>query len=68
MAKQILDELFDSKARVKLLKFFFRNEAGFFDVATIAKRVQESEAVVKKELGRLLKIKFIQKGSKPWGK
>lgn len=65
MSKQIFDELFGSKARVKILKFFFRNESGFFDVTTIARRVQESEVVVKKELGRLLKIKFIQKGNKP---
>lgn len=65
MAKQIFDELFGSKARVKILKFFFRNESGFFDIATIARRVQESEAVVKKELERLLKIKFVQKGNKP---
>mgnify|MGYP001578509326 CR=1 FL=1 len=62
MSNQIFDELFGSKARVKILKFFFRNETGFFDIITIARRVQESEAVVKKELERLLKIKFIQKG------
>lgn len=65
MTNQIFEELFDSKARVKILKFFLRNESGFFNLPTITKRVQESEAVVKKELIRLLKIKFIQKKNRP---
>ena len=61
MSSQIFDELFGSKARVKILKFFFRNETGSFDMPIIAKRVQERKPVVKKELARLLKIGFIQK-------
>lgn len=65
MASQIFEELFDSKARVKILKFFFRNETGFFDLSTISKRVQENPRLVKKEIFRLLKIKFIQKRNKP---
>ena len=65
MASQIFEELFDSKARVKILKFFFRNETGFFDLPTIAKRVQERGPLVKKELLRLLKVGFIQKRDKP---
>lgn len=65
MANQIFEELFGSKARVKILKFFFRNETGFFDLATIAKRVQERNSTVKKEIDRLLKIGFIQKKARP---
>lgn len=65
MYNQIFEELFGSKARVKILKFFFRNETGSFDLPTIAKRVQERRPVVKKELVRLLKIGFIQKRNKP---
>ena len=65
MTNQIFEELFGSKARVKILKFFFRNETGFFDLATIAKRVQERNSTVKKEVARLLKIGFIQKRNKP---
>ena len=66
MASQIFEELFGSKARVKILKFFFRNEAGFFDLVTIAKRVQERNSTVKKEVDRLLKIGFIQKRARPF--
>ena len=65
MHNQIFDELFDSKARVKILKFFFRNESGSFDLPTIAKRVQEERRMVKRELARLLKIGFIEKKKKP---
>lgn len=65
MHNQIFEELFGSKARVKILKFFFRNETGYFDLPTIAKRVQERRPVVKKELVRLFKIGFIQKRNKP---
>ncbi|MEK7579943.1 MAG: hypothetical protein AAB469_02010 [Patescibacteria group bacterium] len=65
MTNQIFEELFGSKARVKILKFFFRNEIGSFDLGTIAKRVQERRPVVKKEIIRLLKIGFIQKKNKP---
>jgi predicted transcriptional regulator len=54
MSSQIFEELFDSKARVKILKFFF-----------IAKRVQERGPLVKREVSRLLKIGFIQKRNKP---
>lgn len=61
MAKQILEELFDSKARVKILKFFFRNETGYFNIATISDRVQEKKKVVKREIERLLRVGIIQK-------
>ena len=64
MSNHVFEELFGSKARVKILKFFFRNESGFFDAATIAKRVQENRQVVKKELARLLKVRFIQKSNR----
>lgn len=65
MTNQIFEELFGSRARVKILKFFLRNETGFFDLATIAKRAQERRPIVKKEIIRLMKIGFIQKRNKP---
>ncbi len=61
MHSQIFEELFGSKARVKILKFFFRNESGFFDLPTVANRIQESRGVVKKEIASLQKIGFIKK-------
>lgn len=65
MTNQIFEELFGSRARVKILKFFFRNESGFFDLSTITKRVQERRSVVKKEISRLLKVGFLQKRNRP---
>ena len=64
MHSQIFEELLGSKARVKILKFFFRNESGFFDLPTISNRIQESRGVVKKELAKLQKIGFIKKRNK----
>lgn len=61
----IFEELFGSKAKVKILKFFFRNESAYFDLGTIAKRVQERRPIVKKEINRLLKIGFLHKRNKP---
>lgn len=65
MTNQIFEELFGSKARVKILKFFFRNESGFFDLPTIAKRVQERKSIAQKEVFKLLKVGFIQKRNRP---
>lgn len=64
MSNQIFEELFGSKARVKILKFFFRNESGFFDLPTIANRIQERRSLVKKEIVSLQKIGFIKKTNK----
>lgn len=61
MHGHIFEELFGSKARVKILKFFFRNESGFFDLPTIANRIQEKRGLVKKEIEKLQKIGFINK-------
>lgn len=65
MNNQIFEELFGSRARVKILKFFLRNETGFFDLAIIAKRVQERKPVVKKEIISLARAGFIQKRNRP---
>lgn len=64
MHGHIFEELFGSKARVKILKFFFRNESGFFDLPTVANRIQESRGTVKKEIAKLQKIGFIRKKNK----
>lgn len=61
MIQQIFEELFGSKTRVKILKFLFRNEGGFFDALTISNRIQEKKSLVKRELNKLLRIGLIQK-------
>lgn len=50
MSKNILDNLFGSRVRIKVLKFLFRNYPGDFDIKELSKMTQESRAVIKKEV------------------
>ena len=61
MSKDILDTLFGSKIRVKVLKFLFRNYPNDFSVPELSKRIQESPAATKKETRLLNQIKLIKK-------
>lgn len=61
MSKHILDNLFGSRIRIKVLKFLFRNYPGDFTVGEIAKRIQESYGATKKEIDELQGIKLIKK-------
>ncbi|MEK7124811.1 MAG: archaellum operon transcriptional activator EarA family protein [Patescibacteria group bacterium] len=56
MSKFILDNLFGSKIRVKLLKFLFRNYPTGFAMSELAKRTREPLDAVQKELALLRKI------------
>lgn len=57
----ILDNLFNSKVRTKVLKFLFRNYPVNFGVKELARRVQELPEVVKKEVKVLKKIGLVRK-------
>ncbi|MDP3697265.1 MAG: archaellum operon transcriptional activator EarA family protein [Candidatus Taylorbacteria bacterium] len=46
----VLENLFGSKLRVKILKFLFRNYPSNVGVGDLAKRVQEPYEMVKKEM------------------
>lgn len=61
MSKDILDNLFGSKVRVKVLKFAFRNYPGDFTVGELARRVQETYSATKQELEALTKLRLIKK-------
>lgn len=61
MSKDILDNLFGSRIRVKILKFLFRNYPGDFFVGELSRRTQETSQVVKRELESLYKICLIKK-------
>jgi predicted transcriptional regulator with HTH domain len=61
VSKHILDNLFGSRIRIKVLKFLFRNYPGDFTVGEIAKRIQESYGATKKEIDELQGIKLIKK-------
>jgi len=58
---KILEILFQSKARVKLLKFLFRNQNGGYTTREIAKIIRERPDKVRKEIKNLVKIKLILK-------
>ena len=61
MSKPILDNLFGSKVRVKILKFLFRNHQTDFSVTELARRIQEPYDATKKEVELLRGIKVIAK-------
>jgi hypothetical protein len=61
MSKDILDNLFGSRIRVKILKFLFRNYPGGFLAGELATKIQETYPATKKEIESLIKIRLIQK-------
>jgi len=61
MSKNILDNLFNSKARVKILKFLFRNYPNDFTINELAKHIQESYQVARQEVAVLREIGLIKK-------
>lgn len=60
MSEPILEQLFDSPVRVRLLKFFVYNGEGMFAVADIAKRIQAEPRLARRELERLARVGFIK--------
>lgn len=64
MSKTTLDNLFGSRARVKILKFLFRAYPSDFSVGDVVRRTQESSVVVRKELSLLRRIGLVQRKGK----
>ncbi|MFH1769349.1 MAG: hypothetical protein ABH833_01635 [Parcubacteria group bacterium] len=60
MSKQVLETLFESRVRVKLLKFLFRNMGGSFNSAEVARHTQEPASAVRRELGKFKEIGLIK--------
>lgn len=61
MAEQVLETLFDSPLKVRLLKLFLRNQDKFFHGKEIAKRTQADTRLLNRQLNGLLGIGFIRK-------
>ncbi|KKQ53619.1 MAG: putative transcriptional regulator [Parcubacteria group bacterium GW2011_GWD2_38_11] len=65
---EILEALFGSKAKTRILRFFLLNCEKEYSVADIAKKNMLAAASVRKEIGELKKIKFLiektKKGTK----
>lgn len=56
----ILEKLFGSSAKVKIIKLFLFNPESAFDSAETAERAKVSRAVARREIGNLLRIDFLR--------
>ena len=61
MSKDVLDNLFGSRIRVKILKLLFRNYPGDFLAGELATRIQETYPATKQEIEALIKLRLIKK-------
>lgn len=59
MTKEILEQLFDSPIKVKLLKLFLRNQNQAFSFSEIIKRTKSNKSSSRRELNKLKDIKFL---------
>ena len=57
----ILENLFNSKIRIKVLKFLFRNYPINIGAGDLAERIQENPGDVREEMRELQKIGLINK-------
>jgi len=60
IGKDPLDQLFESQAKVKLLKFFFRNAEDIFQQKDIFRRLRSNIALVRQEMKKLEKSGIIK--------
>lgn len=61
MSVQILEKLFDSPVKVRLLKLFLRNPNEMYSLPEIALRIQINQNMVSKQVKGLLEIEFLRK-------
>ncbi|MEX1064219.1 MAG: archaellum operon transcriptional activator EarA family protein [Candidatus Paceibacterota bacterium] len=60
MSKNSLELIFESKARLKILKFLFRNIESDFDAREMADRIQEDPRFVKGEIKKFVGIGLLK--------
>ena len=65
VGKGPLEQLFESQAKVKLLRFFFRNPEEFFQPKDVFKRLRSSTVLLRQEMKKLEKLGLI-KQKKVW--
>lgn len=56
----ILDKLFESTAKVRLLKLFLMNPNGQFTMPEVVKQTQLKRQAVKKELAKIMRIGLVK--------
>jgi hypothetical protein len=59
MVKEVLEQLFDSPVKVRLLKLFLRSPGVSFDIGEIAKRTRTNSRACQGQLKKLESIKLI---------
>lgn len=59
MSKEILEQLFDSPVKVRLLKLFLRNKDLTFTLQEIARRIRSDSSVCQRQIKKLESIKFV---------
>ena len=64
MSKRILETLFNSRARVRLLRFLFRNYPQSFTIKEMMQRLQEDRQTLKKEVSEFIQIGLLVKAKK----
>ena len=57
---QVLDKLFESTAKVRLLKLFLMNPDGQFTMPEIVKQTQLKRQAVKKEMAKLMRLGLVK--------
>jgi len=65
IGKGALEQLFESQAKVKLLKFFFRNSKDIFQPKQIFRRLRSNISLLRREMNKLENIGII-KQKKAW--
>jgi hypothetical protein len=60
MSGQVLEKLFNSPIKVKLLKLFLRNEGSLFSTQEMESKTQLKIGQVRKEIGKLRDINFVK--------
>ena len=58
---EILEKIFGSEGKVKIMKLFIFNPTQAFDTKSIAKKTKVREAGVKREINQLVKISLLRK-------
>lgn len=61
MSEQVLEQLFDSPVKVKLLKLFLRNPGRYFLLPEIVTKTQANSRVIRRQVKGLLSIGFLKK-------
>lgn len=60
MSKHTLEQLLGSRIRLKVLRFLYRNQTLPFEIAVLAKKIQESKVLVAKEIKELKSLGLIR--------